>query len=479
MKIETTPRDDHQVQLIVEIEPTQFEAARHRAAHQIASKVKIPGFRPGKAPFDVVQRHVGDDAIQQEAIDLLVDESYPKAIEESGIKPAAPGALQDISKEPPYKFTYLIPLEPTVDLGDYKTIRHTYENPSVTDEQVDDFIGQLRNASSVVEPAGRPAAEKDLLYLTISWKIDGEEPKDPQNSPYQVIIPEKEKQSDMEWPFKGFSRKLIAASEGDKKEMQHSYPEDFGDSTLRGKTVHYTVEVNSVKTFKLPELNDEFAQTLGDIPTVDDLKKRVRQQLEENAQKEYDDKYFSEVVDKIIAQATVKYPPQILEDQEKEVLHNLEHELSHQNMDLETYLKTRQMEKADFIEKEVTPAAKTRLERSLVLQEITKTEKIELNQADLQTSFNETLNDLSQTEDFQEMSKKMPKQQLSQAVAMEAANRLMNRRVFEVVKNFATGSADAQEAPAEVAAEPEKKAAKPKTRAKKVKVEETKEEEAK
>jgi trigger factor len=485
LKIETTTRDDHQVKIIVEIEPNQFESARHRAAHKIADKVKIPGFRPGKAPFDVVQRHVGDEAIKEEALELLVDETYPKAVEESGVKPAAPGTLTDMSKEEPYKFTFLVPLEPTVDLGEYKSVRQSYVAPIVTDEQVTEYVEQIRNANSVVEPAGRAAQVGDLLYLTISWKVEGDEAKDPQNAPYQVIIPTKEKQADMEWPFKGFARKFIDASEGDTKEIQHSYSDDFEDSTMKGKTVHYNVVVNSVKTFKLPELNDEFAQSLGDIQNVDDLKKRVREQLETNTKTEYDDKFFSEVVDQVISKATIKYPPQVLDDQKDDVLHSLEHDLSHQNMDLETYLKTRNLEKEAFIDKEVTPAAKKRLERSLVLNEISKAEKLELKEEELQTSFQETLMDLSQTEEFQELSKKMPQKQLANAVAMEAANRLMNRKIFDALKTIAAGS-DAVETPASeaveapvAAAEPEKKEAKPKTRAKKVKAEEPKSEEAK
>lgn len=440
MKIETTPRDDHQVQITVEIEPQKFESARHRAAHKVSEKIKIPGFRPGKAPFDVVVRQVGEESIKEEATELLVDEIYPDIIKEAGITPAAPGSLTDISVDhEPYQFTFVVPLEPTVDLGDYKAIHQEYQPPVVTDEEVAEFLKQIQNANSVVEPAGRPAQEGDLLYLTLSWTIDGIEIDKPQNAPYQVIIPTEEKLSEMEWPFQGFSRGLIGKSEGDIVEVEHSYPEDFQDPAMKGKTVHYSVIVNSVKTFNLPEINDEFAQSLGDLQNLDELKARVREQLEANHQAEYDDQYFTEIIDQIVSQSTIKYPPQVLDEQKEDVLHNLEHDLSHQNMDLETYLKTRNMEKEEFIEKEVTPAAIKRLERSLILNEVSKLEKLEINQDELQNSFQETLDDLSQTEEFQELSKKMPKKQLANAVATEAANRLMNRKIFETLKTIASG----------------------------------------
>src|SRR5512143_2836375 len=120
MKIQQTPRDDHQMEVLVELENDQLEAARRKAARKISEKAKIPGFRPGKAPYPVVVRHFGEAAITEEAVELLVDDIYPKMLDEAQIKPGAAGALENIEKLDPPTFKFLVPLAPTVNLGDYR-----------------------------------------------------------------------------------------------------------------------------------------------------------------------------------------------------------------------------------------------------------------------------------------------------------------------------------------------------------------------
>ena len=118
MKIETQPRDDHQVTLIVELEPEQMEGAKHRAARKISERKSIPGFRPGKAPYEVVVRSFGEGVISEEAVDILLDEVYPKAFEEAKLEPAAAGSLEkveDLDKKP--KFTFTVPLAPVAKSG--------------------------------------------------------------------------------------------------------------------------------------------------------------------------------------------------------------------------------------------------------------------------------------------------------------------------------------------------------------------------
>ncbi len=140
MKIETQPRDDHQVNMIVEIEPEQMEGAKHRAARRISEKKTIPGFRPGKAPYEVVLRSFGEGVIVEDAVDLLLDEVYPKALEEAKLEPGAAGSLEkveDLDKNP--KFTFLVPLAPSIELGDYRSIRLPYEWQEPGEDKLNEF----------------------------------------------------------------------------------------------------------------------------------------------------------------------------------------------------------------------------------------------------------------------------------------------------------------------------------------------------
>ncbi len=141
MKIETTILDDQQARLTVEIESDRLEEAKRQAANKLAKRVKIPGFRPGKAPYPVVLRTIGESAILEEALEILVDRVYPEIIKESEIKPYGPGRLEKISETTdPLTITFLVPLDAEVVLGDYKSIRKEYQPEPVSDDEIEESL---------------------------------------------------------------------------------------------------------------------------------------------------------------------------------------------------------------------------------------------------------------------------------------------------------------------------------------------------
>ncbi len=461
MKIETQAREDHQVKLITELEQELFEKFKHQAARKISSETKIPGFRPGKAPYNIVQRIVGEEAIQNEAIEMIIDDIYPKVLDEAKIDPGGPGKLEDVVSYDPLTLAFVVPLAPVVDLKDYRSVRLPYEPEPLSEEEVDKFFVNLRRAYATVEPLERPAQEGDLVFGTLVGKLahpaEGEEAEIVKETPIQVIVrsPEEKNPEGEEWPFEGFSWQLIGLSAEDVKTLSHSYPEDNKYGDLSGKEVDFTVNVQSVKLLKQPELNDEFAQTAGDFNNMEEMRSSVRTRLEESAHEEYDRDYFSQLLDKIGEQAQIEYPPQALQDENEEVLRSVEADLARQNMDLETYLKVREKDKETFLAEEITPVAKRRLERSLLMDEVARLEKIEVKDDDIQTEFTNTYSDLMSTQSFKEAQKKLSSKELANAIAMEAFARVMNRRVQERLRAIATGEAEKAEAEAATQTEAE------------------------
>ncbi len=170
MKIDALRREDHQVLLTVEVESALLEDAKQRAARHLSKHTKIPGFRPGKAPYALVQRVVGDEAILEEAVELLVNDVYPGALDEAKIEPYGPGSLEKIKSTNPPVFEFLIPLKAEVELGDYRSIRQPYELKEVTDEDVDNVVSGLLEQQAVIEPVDRPAQEGDLVYAQLSGR---------------------------------------------------------------------------------------------------------------------------------------------------------------------------------------------------------------------------------------------------------------------------------------------------------------------
>lgn len=410
MKIETQALEDHQMKLVVEVEPQPFEQAKRRAASRLSRQTKIPGFRPGKAPYHIVQRHIGEDAILDESLEILLKDLYPQIIDEAEIKPHGPGKLANILSVEPLKLEFLVPLAAEVELGDYQSTRYPYEPEEVGKEDIEDVLEDLRQRQAIEEPVDRAAQEGDHVFIRLSAERaiveEGEESTLIAEQPHSVIISAEDREDEDEWPFLGFSRQLIGMSADDEKTLTHSFSEDSNFESLQGVTAQFTVKVEDVKTRTLPEVNDEFSQSIGEYETVEDLRDDIRESLERQTQDQYDEDYDEKILSDIIEDATIKYPPQMLDEEIDEVIHQLEHRLQSQNLDLATYLMTREMSEEDLRE-EVLPVAETRLKRSLVLLEISEQENIEIPPEEIQAEAERALEVLSSTmtdEDLQKIS---------------------------------------------------------------------------
>ena len=445
LKIETQPHEDHQVTLIVELEPEQMEGAKHRATRHISERKTIPGFRPGKAPYDVVLRNFGEGVIVENAVDLLLDEVYPKAIEEAKLEPGASGSLEkveDLDKKP--KFTFLVPLAPSVKLGDYRTIRLPYDWKEPGEEKVDESIEELRQMYAKTETVDRPIQKGDFVLIDLKGvkakAIEGEAPL--MDRPGLPIFVRTDEKSD-EFPFPGFSNELVGLNASESKSFSHKYKKDNKDESLRGQTVNFDVTIKMVRGSILPELNDEFAKQAGPFENLQALREAVKANLATQSKAQYDDEYFAALMEKVKEGATIKYPPQVVDHEVEHVMVDLKSRLAGQNLDLAAYLKSREMDEEKFVAEEAKPIAVKRLERSLVMDEIAKAEKIEVSQEMLQASFQQTWGEYQGDAGFQKMTrgKSQPPKKLMDAVAMESANRAYVQLTLNRLKDIATGQA--------------------------------------
>ena len=398
MKIDTQPLEDHQVKLTVEVEPKPFEAAKQRAARKLARQVKIPGFRPGKAPYPVIVRHLGEPAIIEEAVEILVNDVYPDAIKEAKIEAYGPGSLENIVSIDPPTFEFVVPLRAEVILGDYHAIREPYGLKEITPEMVDEVLENLQERQAIIEPVVRPAQEGDLVRVKLH--ADRKEPEEGKpatlinNRPFSTTIEPEQPEDPTEWPFPGFSRRLLGMTAGDEASFYYAYPEDSESESLHSTEAEFFINVEQVSSREIPKLDEEFAKSVGNYATMDELREAIRQDLEKQEHDDYNEEYDDKVLNEIIAISTVKYPPQMLEQEVGTVLNRLENNLAQQNLDIELYLKTRGMD-MDALKEELKPIAETRLKKTLTLLEVAEAEKIQVDPTELQSETNRTLNDLS------------------------------------------------------------------------------------
>lgn len=434
MNIDKQYQEDHSVKLIVDVDQEKMNTYKRRAATKISSRSKVPGFRPGKAPYEIVVRTFGDAAITEQAVDLFIDAEYSNILKEADVNPGASGTLESIDNVEPPKFTFRVPLAPEVDLGDYHAIRMSYDWQAPEQKDVDAALEELRQMYATTENVDRPIEEGDYILVDVS-----SETTELNRTGFASFVRSEDR--DNEWPFSGFAKQLIGLKAGESKAVQHTFPEDWEVEELKGKSVEISATVKTVRGVTLPDIDDEFARMTGAGETVDALKEAIKKDVEKRSQDAYDDTYFVELIEKIKEVATIKYHEHTLEHEGEHVLSNLSDRLAQQSMDLDTYFKVRETTREKFIEEEVKPVAKKRLERSLILDEIVRKEKLQLDNEALDAEYNTTINNLAtQGMNFSKIpGGRKGQKQLSEVIAMESASRVMTRKALDMLKAIAIG----------------------------------------
>lgn len=460
MEIEKVYLEEHRVRLTIKVSAEQMDKAKRRAAKKLARQVRIPGFRPGKAPYNVVVRTVGENAILEEAIDLVLDEVYPQALEEAGVEAYGPGEVVDIPSLDPPVFVVEAPLEPEVELGPYRNIRLPYEKPEITEEEVQQTLNEMREFAATLEPVERPAQEGDLVYITVSSHPAEQDESDEEaivfpEQKYPLIIPtEEEARQAVEEdftlpgePYPAFARELIGMQAGEEKTVEYTYPDtEEYDERLRGKRYIAHVRVDEVKARHIPDLDDDFVKSLeDDFETVEELTDWVRTHLEEDAIARYNNRYRQQVLEEIMKEAVVRFPPEMLEKEVGFLREELELHLEERGLTLEQYLRGRDMDE-DALEEELENFARERLTGSLVLNQLALEEEIEVPPEDplLQQYIQERLQDTLST-----MGESEAQQQLRDREWLESAviSALVQRTIeltMERLQAIASGQADAE-----------------------------------
>lgn len=442
MKIQTEFTDDQQAKVIVEFEPEVLEQYKHKAARKIAQNTRIPGFRPGKAPYNMVLNYVGEGSIMDEAIGLIVDKFYPEILSEEKLKPYSEGSLDNITSEDPLTLLFTVPLEPVVELGSLDDLKEPYQPPVISEEEVQDYILQVRRNTGTIVPLDTPAIEGDLVFFTLT-AVNGQ-PKEGEDQiiesplPQQVLIPSEQEQEDDEWPFKGFARKLIGAKADDEIEITYQYPEDETYEKFSGKQVVFKVKVQSVKGLQLREIDEAFLKEMGDFTNPEEMEQYIRERLEADAVAEYDDDYYNDLIDRIRQNSTIKYPPQMLEDEINDVLERVENQLKDRQMDLDVYLKIRKIDKETLIKDEIKPTAITRLERSLVAKELTKKYDLRLSEEELEHQVEVVLTALMQSGELEEVKRTLGEKKFGSSVAVTAAEQAVDKKIRQFLRRIAS-----------------------------------------
>jgi trigger factor len=387
LEIDQHETDSRELKLIVRVDQARVEEAMRQTARKFARSVRIPGFRPGKAPFRVVRNWVGAEALRAEAVDSIAADIYQEAIQQVDVAPFAPGSLDDIELDP-LVLHITVPLRPKVDLDDYRSVRVTPIPVEVSDEAVNEAMRAIQEKHALLEPANRPAQEGDVVIADLQAEEEGEVVLSRQGAEL-VLDPAKL------YPDTPFVENIVGMSAGEEKTFSLVLEDEDTD---KSHELTYTVTVHEIKSRFVPPLNDELAQEEGDFQSLLDLRIYVRRQLTEVAQREADADYVEQVFGQIRDRATVVYPAAALEQEIDRMVSEMEERFSRQQWSLDDYLKLQSKTMEDLRE-ELRPEAESYLVRSQITFALVKAERLAVGDEELESKVQERL---GRMEDLQE-----------------------------------------------------------------------------
>lgn len=376
MKVTKESVTSIEVTIAIELDATDEDPFIDRSYRRSVGRLSIPGFRKGKAPRSIVESYVGRTALLNEALDYMIPETLDTVLKDEDIQAFAEPQIE-ITDIEPVTFKAIVPLEPTVDLGQYTDIRVEKEPVDITDEQVDEVIQRLRQESAPWEPANRPIQYGDLLTIDVIGSIDGDEVVNDQGIDY---IP----QEDNVLPFPGFASNLEGMTEQESKSFTITIPEDYPREQFAGKECAFELNILSIKEKTLPNLDDEFAKGIGDgYDTLEDLLANVRERLTQEADVEATRQVESKTIEALVEMASIEASEMLYEREMENMQQERERMLRNQSLDMDTYLSYIGKTSEEFQE-ELRPTARERLTRFLALRKLADLESIEVTADEIQ-----------------------------------------------------------------------------------------------
>ncbi len=389
LTIQTAEDDQRQLTLTIEVDEARVRKAMQVKARELGREVQLPGFRPGKAPYDVLVRRIGEDTLRAETIEDLVQPVFEEALEQTGIDPYARPTLEDIEPNP-VVLTFTIPLSPTVTLGDYRAIRQDVDDVQVTDEALNEALEYVRVRHQTIEPVERSAQAGDVVAISGSGKFTAPKPAaegEEEATEGETLFDEERLDILLDdktlFPDTPFVESLVGMGAGDQKQFAFTFPDPYDhDAEYAGREATFDVTILEVKSRELPLLDDELAKLEGNYETVDELREGLRQELLKEAENAAKEKTIDDMIHHLLEDATMIYPPAAIEAQIDSMVEDFKGRLTRSGWKYEDYLNLQGMTE-DNLRADFSENAEDQLRHQLALRQFILDEKLRVEAADI------------------------------------------------------------------------------------------------
>lgn len=378
MSVQVEKLEKNMAKLTVEVPAEEVEKALQAAYMKEKNKISIPGFRKGKVPRAMIEKMYGAAVFYEEAANILIQDNYAAAMEESkeDIVSRPTIDIVQIESGKPFIFTAEVAVRPEVTLGKYKGVQVTKIDTTVTDEEVEAALEKEQQKNSrTVTVTDRPVANGDTAVIDFEGFVDGVafEGGKGENHPLEI---------GSHSFIDTFEDQLVGHNAGDEVEVNVTFPEKYQAADLAGKPAVFKVKINEIKTKELPELNDEFASEVSEFDTLAEYKESLKKDLEKKKQDEAKRTKEDEAIQKIIDKSKMEIPEAMIDTQCETMIEEFAQRIAQSGLSMDQYLQFSGLT-VDGLKEQVRPEALTRIQSSLVLEQIAKEENIEVSDADV------------------------------------------------------------------------------------------------
>ena len=383
MELKNTEKQEHSVvALTIEITKAEFEAAKDKAFKKTGKNITVPGFRKGKAPRKMIEKLYGEGVFFEEAFNILYPQAMEMAVEKSGIKPVgrADVDLGDPAEEGGLTIIAKVPVEPEVELGEYKGIEVEKETVKVLQADVKAELNRMAQRNARTETVERKAKKNDTVDIDFEGFVDG--------VPFEGGKAEHHELTLGSGAFiPGFEDQLIGCKAGDEKDVVVTFPKEYHAEELAGKEATFKCKVHKVEETILPEIDDEFAKDVSDTcETLDDLKKEITERLKAERQEAADNAFEEKVLDAVIDGMKADIPAAMIDSQVDTIVQDFGYRLQMQGMGLEQYLKMTGTEMGAF-RAMFKDQAERQVKTRLALQKVVELEGITVSDKELEEEY--------------------------------------------------------------------------------------------
>ena len=376
MSVQVENLEHNMAKLTIEVAAEELEKALDSAYQKQKKQISVPGFRKGKVPRAMIEKMYGAGVFYEDAANILMQQTYAGAVDESGVDIVSRPTVEvtQIEKGQPFIYTAEVAVRPEVTLGKYMGV--TKIDTSVSDEEVDAELENQRNKNArTVTVTDRPVAEGDTAVIDFEGFVDGVafEGGKGENHPLEI---------GSHTFIDTFEDQLVGKNTGDEVEVNVTFPEKYQAEDLAGKPATFKVKINEIKAKELPELDDEFAQDAAGVDTLAEYKEEIKKNLTEKKETEAKKTKEDEAIQKIIDKSKMDLPEAMIETQCETMVEEFAQRIAQSGLTMEQYLQFSGMT-VDQLKDQVRPEATTRIQSSLVLEQIAKEENIEVTDADI------------------------------------------------------------------------------------------------